>query len=183
MLYDSVGAQFANLENQRPIYYSSAVGIVGGTSATDIWALSCDGTKALKLLFMAVWGIATTAIHAPVSLIKRSALDTGGTAGALVAVPANSNFPVSTATCVKYTSTPPTTGAVVGAVANAYVTLADIAVATGFTTEATVWDFSRPGFAPPTLVTAVEQLCLNLGGVTYSGNLFNVYAVWSEGAL
>lgn len=101
-----------------------------------------------------------------VTLIKRSAVDTGGTASALTAVPMNSKNSASAVTVDSYTAVP-TAGTAVGDLTPA-ISLA--------TTDTLIQDFGLTGGQSLALNSSSEGLAISVSGaVTLTG-----YVEWTE---
>lgn len=144
---------------------------------TDIVTIAADATKAIKILRIEIFGLQTTAGLNEFFLIKRSTVNTGGTAAAITATPLDSRSPASVAVVKKWTANP-TLGTAVGTLATAQaVSLA----ATGLTTPAFVFDAAAIGGSPIVLRAITEQLSLNFNGAAVPiGMALNINLYWAE---
>ena len=149
------------------------------SSPTDIFEITGSSSSHIHVMSIRITGFQTSGGQtANLFLIKRSSLNTGGTSAAVAAVPVDLNFRESTSTLLKYTANP-TLGASAGVIWGGTVVIP----ASTATTEDNGLDLNFEEFLgrPLSLLTEYEALCVNLGGVSISGNSsFNVQITWKE---
>lgn len=165
----------ASYEKQMPTF-SAVSSITAAASATDIAILPGNATNTVYVTRVTISGIQTTGGMVDVSLVKRSAANSGGTSGAMTSVPNNTANSAAASLPLAYTANP-TPGATVGTVARSYVPVPAIATATvnGITT----FDFGERG--QPIILSGIAQnLAVNLNGVTVTGGVFSVKYEWFE---
>jgi hypothetical protein len=178
----SVFPPSANVSNV-PTYSSNngAATFTIAASATDFLTLFGSASKTievLKVFCSANFNVTEYWVNA--FLIKRSAVNTGGTSAAQTITKCDSADPEATATPLQYTAKPSALGA--GTVIHQ--------TRIGFS-PATYYDFSNPNpmqavfdsdkFGKPiTLRGVAEGLALNLNGVTPSSNVFRGGFLWRE---
>lgn len=164
---DTTGSQNVNLEGRKATYSAVANSTSTATftaAAGDIAVLPGSASKTIRVTRIEVTlSTSGTAAIETVSLIKRSAADTGGTSSAMTIVPHDSNFGGATAAPLLYTVAP-TPGAAVG-----------IIRATQFNDQSAslpgsatwIWTFGdgRGGASGLVLRGTAEEICVNLSGV------------------
>lgn len=173
---------------KNPTYSAISVGLVPAASATDLFCLNGSTTKTVHLDRLRVSGTAGTAITTPVILKLNHSLDTGGTAAtglALpVAAPNNPGDPAATATLTAYTGNPTVNDSTPNYLHTAAVSFA-VTTSTnpgsGVELKAgTAIDFFNKGWDIPKASTVVQQLCVNLNGVSISSGVLAITAEWTE---
>lgn len=167
-------------------YHAISVGLVPAASATDILCLNQSATKAVHLDQIVVSGVATTAITTPVVIKLNHSLDTGGTAATGLALPAaapgSSADPAATATLTAYTANPTigdSTPAYLGVQAISFAVTTGSNSPTQFLPSTNV-DMFNKGWDMPALATPVQQVCLNLNGVSVIGGALAIWLEWTE---
>jgi hypothetical protein len=166
-------AQVALMDGNKTTYSASVTGLVG--VAGDIFTIFGSATKTVRVTHMEFSGIATTAADMDVQVIKRSAVDTGGTSGAAAATPHDSNNAAATATALSYTAAP-TPGAAVGTPIRSIKS--EIATAAS-QAQLVEWDF---GFGPKqgiVLRGVAQGACLAVSA-TQVGALYDCSVEWTE---
>lgn len=93
--------------------YAAATVVASAASATDVFTLTGSASFTVCITGVTLSGTAT-ALTVPVSLIKRSTANSGGTSAAVAIVPFDSTAPAASATVLAYTANP-TLGTLVGA--------------------------------------------------------------------
>jgi hypothetical protein len=171
----------------RAVYSVAAASVVNGHDVLAI-SLAASPTVHLKVkgFRVALLGDGTHATTAPITvkIVKRSALDTGGTTGtAPTKVPAYAGNPATQATIVVYTANP-TDGAAVGTLAERALSIdaqvTDLANPVRVTDSVDI-DLTEGGTCqPPTLSTAVEQIGVVMGAALPTGSTLVIETVWSE---
>jgi len=156
--------------------YSAADVSIANTGAGDVWCVSGSATKTVYLLQVHLSGLATSAIVADVSVIKRSTADTGGTAIAETAVPHDSTNVAATAS-VKAYSVSPTAGTAVGSIMAHKIALG-VQGNTATTTEA-FFKYGDQGQQPIILHGTAENVCVNVSAPGAGGS-WAIYSEWME---
>lgn len=155
--------------------YSASGAVVVPASATDVLTIYGSAAAGVYITRVTVSGFQTTAGLARLALIKRSAIDTGGTPVALTPIPHDAADAAAAATVNTYTAVPGALGAAVGNIAVAYVSI-PVATGSGNPYE---WDFGSR--AKPVFLSGVAQgLALNLNAVTLAGCTLALKIEWYE---
>lgn len=166
--------QTRNYEKQARTYSASA-NITAAATPSDIAILPGSATTTVFVTKVTISGIQTTGGLAEVLLIKRSAANTGGTSGAMTAIPHDSADAAATAAPLAYTANP-TPGAAVGTFRRGYQ---PIGATTSIVNPLVVYDFGDKG--RPIILRGIAQgLAVNLNGVTVTGGTFDVCFEWFE---
>jgi hypothetical protein len=134
-----------------------------------------------------IGGTAGTAINITAYLTKHASADSGGTAATGTALPVpyalDSNYAAPTATTQSWTANPTINDSAPGYVAGQTVFLPATGTAAG--PAQYYFSFNEGGLAvaPPVLRGTVQQLCVNLNGVTApSSGVMSVEFIWTESA-
>lgn len=165
-------------------YSAGFIGLVPAASATDVICLAGSATKTVKLTGIRLGGSAGTAVAVPVTLVRRVAVNTGGTAATTTANPANNiskrdtGNATATAVPIAYTANPTITD-------TAPTYMDSIEVFFGVTTASiasvtTTYNAIDTLVQPPTLSGAAAQFCLNFNAVSISTGLLNGSITWTE---
>lgn len=93
--------------------YSAAVIALSNTAASDLYCVGGSATKVVKIKGIRISGVATAAIVGDVSIVLRSAANSGGGAAPLALVAMDQLNPAATATVTTFTSAP-TLGTAIG---------------------------------------------------------------------
>lgn len=155
--------------------YSAAANVATAAAATDIFTITGSATTTIYVTQVIVSGVQTTAGLQDVQLVVRSTADTGGTSGAVTAVPHDSADAAAAATVLAYTANP-TTGTAVGTIRRGYV---PVAGATSVVNPLVIFDFGKRGRAL-TLRGIAQVLAVNIGGATLTGGAFDISVEWYE---
>lgn len=164
---DVSGSQYVDLEGRKATYSAVANSTTTATftaASGDIAVLPGSATKTIRVTRVEVTLSTTgTAAIETVSLIKRSAADTGGTSSAMTIVPHDANFSGASAAPLIYTATP-TPGAAVGFIR---VTQFNDQSASLPGAATWIWTFGdgRGGAGSIVLRGTAQELCINLAGV------------------
>lgn len=163
-------------------YAASTAAFTPAAAATDVFTISGSASKTVKVLSLVLSGVQTAGGNiATVSLVKRSAVNTGGTAVASTKVPHDSSIATATAVVQHYTANPTGLGAAVGTV---YNPRASVPAAGNVGSPASILQYAAPDPSlgePITLRGTAEVLAISLGGVTPTGAAgFQVTALWTE---
>jgi hypothetical protein len=168
-------------------YTASTVGIAPASSATDFFCVNGSTSKNVHVKRFLISGTAGTAISTPILVNLNHSLDSGGTSPSSgltqpVPVPLNTNNVAATATTLSYTANPTVNDTAPNLLVVASPTFQVTTTANGiieiragsavaFFNQA--WDIPKAG-------TVVQQICLNLNGVSISSGKVNVTAEWTE---
>ena len=147
-----------------------------------------SATKTIKVQSITLSGSAGTTLSLPVTVLRRTSLDTAGTAASTTANPANTiskrdvGAPTATATLISYTANP-----TINDTSPTYIDSAQLAVS--LTTMATVsipvrfdWSKDIENFLqPPTITQGVTgQICVNLNATSLASGLLTGSITWTE---
>lgn len=158
-------------------YSAAASAFVPAATATDVWNFQGSGTKTIRIHKIKVTGTTTSgsAIKITISLIRRSAANTGGTSVVGTAVPHDSNNAAATAVVRHYTANPSALGTAVGTVRSDTTSFQG----SGITAGVLEWDFEDGG--QPLILRGTSQfLSIGFGSVTVTGGVVSISCEWSE---
>lgn len=175
-------------------YSSAFFGLVPVSGGTDIVCIAGSATKTVRLQSISIWGtVATATQNLPVNLLRRVALDTGGTPASTTANPGvttqiasrdtgvNPNTAAS-ATLISYTANPTINDAAPVYLDSALLFLP--LTTTASPSAPVLFAFSDGNenlLMPPALRGAAQQICVNIAGVTLSNAVaLNGSIVWTE---
>src|SRR5208282_4259879 len=171
---DTTGALYVNIEGRKQTYscFATFTPVAG-----DIAVLPGSASKTIRVTRVEVsMSTSGTAGVEAVTLVKRSAADTGGTSAAMTAVPHDSDYAAASAAPRNYTAAP-ALGTAVGTIRGIQF-FDDSNAATGANTW--LWDFgTRGGAACIVLRGVAQQLAINLGGVIATQTVTVSYE-WEE---
>jgi len=172
---DTTGSIFINNDGRKATYscYASFTPVAG-----DIAVLPGSASKTIRIhrIEVSLSTTGTAGVEA-VTLVKRSAADTGGTSAAMTAVPHDSAFAAASAAPRNYTAAP-TLGAAVGTVRGAQF-FDESASTTGANTWLWTFGDGRGGAAAIVLRGIAQQLAINLSGVIATQTVSVSYE-WTE---
>lgn len=161
-------AMVSLIDGPRATYSASFTGLVSAGSATDIACITGSGTKTVRITRVEISGTTTSGSGASVnlSLIRRSAANTGGTSAAITMALNDTTDAAVTATGVTYTANPASLGATAGTVRAARLEVPSV----GTSGQPLEWEFGiRPGVRNVVLRGTSQLLCLNFGAATITG--------------
>lgn len=166
-------------------YRAVSIGLVPPASATDIFCITGSASRTIKVTGFTVQGIATTAITAPVVVLRRASVDTGGTAASTIANPANTigksdtQNSAATATLIAYTANPTIVDTSPTYLAASHVSLP---LTTGNASALSLtFGSNLPQFTQQVVLRGIaDQVCLNLQAATVLGGSLNITASWTE---
>lgn len=174
----------------KQTYSAAFFGLVPAASATDLVCLSGSATKTVRLVDLKLSGTAGTLVTLPVNVLRRIALDSGGTAASTTANPANTIASRDTgqglntaasAVPISYTANPTINDSSPVYVDSALFTLNTTAAATNpIATDFNFAALNSGNVLPPTVRGAAQQICVNLGGVSISSGVVNGVITWTE---
>ena len=131
----------------KPTYSASNAGVTTTSNGGDVCSLYGSATKTVKVRRVLFGGVTAALQTDPVSIIKRSTLNNGGTVGAPMVVTAyDTSNTASTAITDIYTVAPTTQGTFIGVLVDKFITLngATTAVAAIPVTEFTFGALGQP---------------------------------------
>lgn len=183
--------QFGVIQGYAPKQTFSAVfiGLAPAASTTDILCISGSATKTITLQQLKVSGSAGTTLSLPATLLRRTSLNTGGTAASTTANVANTISKRATtnatpsATLISYTANP-----TIVDTSPTYIDSVQLAVS--LTTMATtsipaVFDYRNDNnnlMQAPTIRNGqtTQQICLNLNATSLASGLLTGSITWTE---
>lgn len=165
--------------NTLATYAVTSAALSPPAAATDVFTLNGSATTTVRILQVTVSGTATATTAIDLSLIKRPALDTGGTSSAPTIHLFDSNNAAATATATQYSVNPATLGGGTPAVLDTRRFTVTTVATPAIPIIQLVWNFGLSGQAV-VLRGAAQQLALNLGGATIAGLLLTVCVIWTE---
>lgn len=183
--------QFGVISGVLPqITYSAvSIGLVPPASATDFFCIAGSASRVIVVNEIKISG-SGTAITTPIVLLRRAALDTGGTAASTIANPANtvgkhdSQSPTHAATLIAYTANPTINDTSPTYIRAETLSLAAASAAGSGRIE---WKFGKGvqgNFSQPLVLRgAAQQACLNLNGVSITSPVIQVSIEWTESAI
>lgn len=169
----------------RNTYSAVALALPPAASATDIACIAGSATKTVYINHIGISGVAGTLVTAPFTILRRAAVDTGGTAATTTANWANTiaendtNNPSPTATLISYSANPTINDTSPTYLRSRSVTLPTAAA--GTVTVPGVYDWDPTSFGErPTLRGAAEQICINLNATSVASGLLQLSIEWTE---
>lgn len=174
-----------NFEGTKASYSATSIGLVPAASATDLFCISPAATKTIRIGRIEVSATAGTAAQLDMVVLRRSTLDTAGTAATSTANPANTialhdpvNDPAATATLIAYTANP-TTGTAAGIVRSAKIAAVTTSTAAGGTLQA--WDFgTRLAKMMVLAKNTTQQACVNMNAGSLTTGSIDINIEWTE---
>lgn len=171
---------------KKSSYSAVALALPPASSATDIACIAGSSTKTVIIRKITITGTAGTLVTAPFTLVRRTSVDSGGTAATTTANWANTiskrdtTDAASTATLISYSANPTINDTSPTYVASAHLTLP--VTSAGTVTRPLVWDFDTPfSFVKGVVLRgAAQQACVNLNGVSVSSGLVHLSIDWTE---
>lgn len=169
----------------RNTYSAVALALPPAASATDIACIAGSATKTVYINHIGVSGTAATLVTVPVTVLRRTTPDTGGTAATTTANWANTvarldnRDPAFTATLISYSANPTINDTSPTYIRSRNVTFPT--TASGTVLVPILWEWDSTSFGErPTLRGTSEQICINLNTVSVSTGLLQVNIEWTE---
>lgn len=171
---------------KKSSYSSVALALPPAASATDIACIAGSSTKTVIVRRITITGSAGTLVTAPFTLVRRTSVDSGGTAATTTANWANNisqrdtNDAAATATLISYSANPTINDSSPTYIASSHLTVP--VTSAGTVTRPLVWDFDTPfSFVKGvTLRGTSQQACINLNAVSISSGLLHISIDWTE---
>lgn len=160
------------------VTYSFAGGVTMAALATDVFTINGSNTKVIRILEIELFLERTTAGTVPITFIRRSANNTGGTSATFGAVAQDPNDPVSSGNVTLYTANPAALGASPGNVGVTFLAGTALGTATqsGYKIE-----FLYDGFGKGVMLrNANQHIACNFGGTTVAGGILFMNITWVE---
>lgn len=182
---DRGGASNVDTAGVNNTYSSAITGISPGAGATDIACLTGSATKRIHLSRAVLSGTAVTPVNLIVLLRKLAAVNSGGTnlnGNVNLGTPYAywSTNAAATASITAYTASPTANDAAPGVLAAQTYGVVSQTNATMASRAVEFLFGNQGGVGQPTLLSAAQQLCVNIGGVTVNTGLLNVTFEWYE---
>lgn len=175
VLVNNLGSPVTNI----PTYSYQLKDFTPASTPTDVLCLSGSSQRVLKVNRVQLTLDANSASMLDIYVYKRTAVNTGGTASAVAAVPLDSANPTSVASAVVYTANPSAVGTGQLMAADHY----EIPASTGNSFFGGPWieDFGVRNSQALVLRGPSESLCFNLAGQSLPAGL-SVYTrfEWTE---
>lgn len=174
------------INNQQSTYTAGFIGLVPPASATDTICIAGSSTKTIAVTRFQLSGTAGTLVTVPVTLVRRTSVDTGGTAASTTANPANTIAKhdtasgTATAVPISYTAVPTIVDSSPTYLQTANLTLP----VTSAGTSSSVLNFNYGNIAtgeqPLILRGVAAQLCLNFNTISVSSGVLTGSITWYE---
>lgn len=174
------------VNNQQQTYTAGFIGLVPAASATDTVCIAGSATKTIAVTRIQLSGTAGTLVSLPVTLVRRTSVDTGGTAASTTANPANNiakhdtNNATATAVPISYTAVPTIVDSSPTYLQTANLTLPVTSAGTSIAPIDWRYGNIATGEQPLILRGAAAQLCLNLNAVSVSSGVLTGSITWYE---
>lgn len=163
----------------RATYSASIIGMTPAASATDLFTIAGAAGKVVRVTRINCTGTSTALGSSLLQIVKRSAVDTGGTKTNPVAVPHDSSDVAASAVVAAYTANP-TLGAIIGAALR--IGFIGTGTATALGTPFTQ-DFGAINDKQAILRSAAEQLAVNANAASLAtGAAISCTVEWTESA-
>lgn len=184
-LRNNAGTEFGTLTT--PIYaspvnytsYSASATYAVAATPTDVFTITGSAGKIVYITKVTITGTtsAIAGITTNVTLVKRSALDTGGTSTTITAGPYLTGAAATGATAKNYTANPTALGAAVFAIKAQRYTFA----VAGNQITPLIWEFDSSNLTRcPSLSSTTENMAINFGGTTITGSAIAIDIEWIE---
>jgi hypothetical protein len=159
-------------------YSSSVVALAVPSGGTDVACLTGSATKKVSVSKVTVSGTAATQVTIPVKLMKNATIDTQGTGTAVTPYTYWSTNATATANVTAYTVSPTIADTVPATLAIMTLTLPT--TSTNVATGPAVFAFGNSGAGQPTLLSASQQVCVNLNSTSITTGSMHITFEWIE---
>ena len=162
--------------------YSASGTVVAALAATDLVTLTGSATKIIKLTRLSFFGAQMSGSIATVSIIRRSAANTGGTSLVRTATPHDSTNIAASGVVVSYTANPTALGASVGSLRTKLLAVGSLAStnANPMVPDELIIEFGKRASQGLYLRGTAQSLSINLNGGTFASNTFSFSLEWTE---
>ncbi len=175
----TTGVAAVSTESSKTCYSVGYSAFTPAATATDIWQVVGSATKTVRVLRIAISGVATAAIAINLELIRRSTATTGATPTALTVSQHDSNDAAPTA-LVNALTVNGTLGSTGGVLRSQRLNLGAVGAA-GIVGAPLIWDFSTRNSKGIVLRGVAQQVALSWGGAAIpSGTLLCIDCEFSE---
>jgi len=157
-------------------YSASVTGLVAANNPTDIFTITGDTMRTVRVTYLEVTATQTTAAQRDIQILRRSTANTGGTSVTRTAVKHDTSGPPAAAATVRSYTANPTLGTLVGTIRARKVFIAT----TSTNSDEFVLDFGTRPSKAIVLRDSSEVLAINLNGVSSAGNSFDISIEWTE---
>lgn len=171
----------------KATYSAVALALPPAASATDIACIAGSASKLIKITQIEISGSAGTLVTAPFTLLRRTSVNTGGTAATTTANWANTISEADTitatpaATLISYSANPTIVDSSPTYLRSAELTLPVTSAGTSVAPIKWLFGTSLMTQANPlTIRGAAEQICINLNAVSVSSGLLHISVEWTE---
>lgn len=173
---DRLGRLRVTANRGVPTYSASFFGAVDTTATTDFFTIYGAAGKVVTITRIRMSATQTTAGNHTVAVVKRQAVDTGGTATSVSAVSHDPGDAAASATVLAYTASPTALGAGTPVKANRMY------IGTNTSLFAAPMDiqFGEGSGHGLVLRNANQGVALNLGGANFAGNSVAIDVEWTE---
>ncbi len=176
----TTGVAAVSTESTKATYSSAVIDYAAYATPTDMFVLVGSATKLVRVLRVAVSGVATAGIIEDLQLIKRTAADTTGTASQPAIAQHDSNDAAASAVVNLYSVIPGGLGAGVNVRAGK-LNLGTAGSSGAIAAPALVWDFTTRNGKGLVLRGIAQCLALNWNGAAVPAGLsLNIDVEWSE---
>lgn len=178
---DRNGAMQVNTAGVNNTYAASVIGLVPqgtGAGPTDVACLSGSATKRIQVSRVIITGTAQSTAAQPIRIHRNASLSTQGTSTLMANSSYWSSNTAGTAVASAYTANPTVTDAAPTRIAVFRSTFAQ--QATNFTLPAIFTWGNQGGTGQPALLSAAEQLCVNMTNATLTSGLLDIVFEWTE---
>jgi hypothetical protein len=173
----TTGIAAVSTESSKATYSVGVLAFTPVATPTDFWQIVGSATKTVRVLRIAISGIATAAISVDVQMFRRSAASTGGTPTPPTIASHDANDSSATAVVNTFAANP-ALGASAGVLRAQKLNLG----ATGAAGQI-VWDFTTRNSKGLVLRGIAQQLSLNWNGAAVpAGTLLDIDVEFSEEA-
>ena len=173
-------------QNYTQTYTAGYIGLASASSATDVVCIAGSATKTIAVTKIQLSGTSSTLVTLPITLVRRTSVDTSGTAASTTANPANNiakhdtNNATATAVPISYTANPTINDSSPTYLQTANVTMPVTTAGTSIVPIHWTYGNIATGEQPLILRGAAAQLCLNFNGVTVATPVITGSLTWYE---
>ncbi len=174
----TTGIPVVNTEGTKITYSVGTLAFTPAATATDFWRLLGSATKTARLTRLTITGFATAAISIPISLIKRTTANTGGTEVSLASTTGihDSNDGAQTCVVTKYSVEPTGLGTNGGLLRAEYLNLGVTGAAGRIE-----WTFGNRNSKTDVLRGVAQSYVLNWNGAAVpAGTVLTIDCEWTE---
>ena len=173
----------------KQTYSAVWIGLVPAATATDLVCIAGSASKTITVQSIHMSGTAAAGnLTVPATILRRVALDTGGTAASTTANPANTisrrvtTNGAPTATLISYTANPTINDTSPTYIDSQVITTPVATTNGGFVTNFDWGKDIENLYQGPTMRNGqtTQQICLNLNGITITSGVLTGSITWTE---